>query len=107
MLVLAEEQEPVGGHGDGPGAVLHQALGVGGGAVAFPDLAAQRVASRGLGDDGNAGLTQFFLERVVPLVGVFHCRGTFLLLDFDVQCLEYLDFFQHLQPPGPIGSKHV
>ena len=96
VLVLAEEQEPVGRHGDHPGAVLHQALGVGGGPVGLADLAAQRVAARRLGDDGDARQAQFFLQRVVSLVGVFNGCRTFLLLDLDVQCLEYLDFFQHL-----------
>ena len=107
VLVLSVEKEAVGGHGDDPGTILHQALGVSGRSVALPDLAAQRVATSRFGDDGNPGLAQFLLQRVMPLVGVLHCCRPFLLLDFDVQCFEYLDFFQHLKPPGPIGSRHL
>ncbi len=62
VLVLAVEKEAVGGHGDHPGTVLHQALGVGGCPVGVAHLAPQRVASGGLGDDGNAGLAQLFLQ---------------------------------------------
>ena len=104
VLVLAEEQEAVGGHRDGPRSVLHQALGVGGGPVGLPHLTPEGVAASGFGDDRDPRLAQLFLERVVPLVGILDGRGSLLLLDFDVQCLEYLDFFQHLKPPSPIGS---
>ena len=99
VLVLPVEQEAVSGHGDDPGAVLHQALGVGGGPVGVAHLAAQRVAASRFGDDRNAGLAQFLFQGVVALVGILDGCRAFLLLDLDVQCFEYLDFFQHLQPP--------
>ncbi len=104
VAVVPVVEELVRGHGQGASAVVHEALGVRRGAIALPDLAAQRVPARHLGDDGDARLAELFLQGVVPSVGLLHRRGPFLFLDLDVQRLEYLDFLQHL-PPSAISRQ--
>ncbi|OQA36125.1 MAG: hypothetical protein BWY56_01470 [Acidobacteria bacterium ADurb.Bin340] len=96
MLVLSEIEEAIRSHGNGPSPVLDQALRMGARPIALPHLAAERIAARHLADDGNARLGELFLERVVSAMRILHHRWAFLLLDLDVQRLEYLDFFQHL-----------
>ncbi len=104
VLVVPEVEEAVRRHGDGAGAVLDQALGVGGGAVVLAHLPALGIAPRHLGHDGDPRQAELLLQGAVSPMGLLHRRWTPLLLDFHVQCFEYLDFFQHLEPSDSLQN---
>ncbi len=92
-LVLAVVEELVGGHGEGLGAVLHQALGMRGRLVVLADLAAARIATGDLGDDRNSRLAELLAQGVMTPVGLLDRHGAPLLLDLHIQGLEDGDLF--------------
>ncbi len=92
VLVVSEIEEFVGGHRQGPGPVLGQALGVGRSLVGVPDLSTAGITPRHFTQDGDSRLAELFLQGVVPLVGILYRHGAPLFLDFNIEGLEDGDF---------------